>query len=864
MGRCNDVIARARQKISHRFTVFLSPESARLLFIVGNFRLRVFLALAITLTVVACGGGGGGGGSSSSASPIPASIVVSGTVTAPGGALAFVPKPNLFHMLADSLFPAARASLNGMATVPDGTAVDLVRMDDTGTVVTVVASTTTLGGKYSFDFTQLGIGFSSDLVAQVTSTSSGAKMRAFIGTGGTVDLDPASETAVRVVMDQIAASPGVSLSNFTTQELSDIAAAVNLVVMTKSLTVGSDIETTVATFRSAVSTDANVTAFIAAASADGQSLQGPGDIGNYFPFDQGDTWIYQGTEQNGGQTTNYTDTIQITGTKVVNGVTTTVFHETNPDPANGGPPSDDYQVKDDRGITYYGNNDPTDFLTPQVAAYREYAFPLGLNTSFQPINKSGVNWAQDIDGDGIPETANITATQTISSFETVMVPAGTYNNAAKIVTDLNITVFLSSNGATVSDTTTVTEWYAPNTGLVKSTSVEVTAMQGNVYTTATTEELTQFAPNLSFNSISAGADHSCGVTKAGDAYCWGENGGRLGNGLTADSSKPVAVAGYLKFASVSAGGTHTCGVTTEGAAYCWGNNGSGQLGNNTQTNSTVPVPVSGGLVFMSISAGLFHTCGITTNGAAYCWGSNSDGELGYGTLPSIPNPLGGPPMPAMISTVPVPVSGGLTFTSLSASRIYFAGGSYTCGLVTGGVAYCWGSNLMGALGIGDITLGISSVPVPVSGGLTFISMTTEFGTCGVTPTNSTYCWGGQIDNTGAIVDIAAPTPILNGIEFASLNGKGDHICGIAINGAAYCWGMNSNGQIGNNTTSYYVYTPTVVSGGIQFTAISVGESHTCGLSTDGTGYCWGRNFWGELGNGTTIDSSIPVNVTLLP
>ncbi len=85
--------------------------------------------------------------------------------------------------------------------------------------------------------------------------------------------------------------------------------------------------------------------------------------------------------------------------------------------------------------------------------------------------------------------------------------------------------------------------------------------------------------------------------------------------------------------SVSAGFYHSCGETTAGAAYCWGGNDSyfGQLGNGTNTNSNVPVAVTGGLTFQSVSAGLQHSCGVTTAGTAYCWGENKHGRFGNGT-----------------------------------------------------------------------------------------------------------------------------------------------------------------------------------------------------------------------------------------
>ena len=844
MLRCNSVITDLWQRICHNFATGLNKSPADLACKKTRWLNLAFTAM-VAITIVACGSGGGGGsnveGSSGSAD-----FVVSGTVSAPGGAVAFIPNKNLLAKLADVLISPAYAAISGLASVPDGTQVDLVRINNAGTVISVLATTTTSGGGYSFNLTKLGLTTDNDLVIQVTSLSSGAKMRAFV-VSSAVNIDPASETAVQLVLEKTITS---SLANFTIQELIDITAAVNLLAATKPLTSGLDIDATVTAFKNAVAADVDITSFIIAASATGQTSQGPGDIGNYFPFDQGSTWVYQGTEESGGITTPYANTLQIIGTKLINGITTTIFHETNS--SNTGVDSEDYLAKSNQTITYYGNNVATDFLTPQVGTYRQYVFPLGLNSSFEAINKSGLTWPDILgDGDGKSETFSINATVTVAGFETIAVTAGTYANAAKIVSNVTISAILSADGTTATETITLTEWYAPGVGLVKSISVVKTTAYNVTDTTTTTEELTNYippvppTPPLVFSNISAGYDFACGITTTGAAYCWGYGfNGELGTGTTTSSSKPIAVTGGIDFLSVAAGHSHACGIAVTGATYCWGGNFYGQLGNGTSTNSTVPVTVLTGIPFTSISVGRFHTCGLTQAGAAYCWGYNSDGELGYSS-PSWPNPI------------PAAVSGGISFVSIS------AGGSHTCGLTTNGVAYCWGGNYYGQLG--NTNSPQSTVPVIVTGNIKFVSLETGYiHTCGITTSGSAYCWGrnqyGGLGD-GTTTDSFLPVPVIGGLTFASISAGDSHTCGVTTNNVAYCWGNNVTGAGGNGTTSSPVTVPTAVSGGLSFSFLSAGgEVFTCGVATGGSGYCWGSNNWGNLGIGAGGNKYVPTAI----
>jgi alpha-tubulin suppressor-like RCC1 family protein len=302
---------------------------------------------------------------------------------------------------------------------------------------------------------------------------------------------------------------------------------------------------------------------------------------------------------------------------------------------------------------------------------------------------------------------------------------------------------------------------------------------------------------LRFRAISVGLLHVCGVDREGHAYCWGSNNaGQGGTGETTEIKEGVTpeVAGSLSFSSVSAGGWHACGLTGEGRAYCWGSNGTGQLGNGSDSDSARPASIAGGLELRSLSAGLRHTCGVSFSGQAWCWG----GVLGTG------KPWYGMDPPE--GSTPVAVAEDLRFTSIS------AGNALTCALTEEGEAWCWGSGEAAPVGVDAWDRRERVVPVAVPGRLRFRSISA---------------------------------------------GLGEHACGLSPNGAAYCWGANESGQLGNGTkrTSYM---PVPVAGGRRFKSISAGAYHTCGVATDGSTCCWGSNRAGAVWRDADDDLSEPL------
>jgi len=347
---------------------------------------------------------------------------------------------------------------------------------------------------------------------------------------------------------------------------------------------------------------------------------------------------------------------------------------------------------------------------------------------------------------------------------------------------------------------------------------------------------------------------------------WGYNAfGQLGDRTTNDSSVPVTVdvAGHLtgkRLAAISAGRNHSCAIA-DGAAYCWGANDESQLGTGNTSLSSTPVPVdtSSGLqgkTVTAISAGRRHSCAVA-DGSAYCWGDNGFLQLGTES-------------PGRFHGSRCGLSGGVLAgkTVTAISGLYY----HSC-VLADGQPYCWGENDRGQLGDGTSGPG-SRVPVSVvlSGALAGKTVTAigtgRDHTCALAQGRA-YCWGdnsvGQLGTAGSGSPEPVPvaTGVLAGKSVSDLSVGQNHTCVLA-DGNVYCWGDNSEGQLGNPTGGPFAAAPLPVdTSGVlaakTVTAVDAGYGHTCAVA-DGQAYCWGSNALGKLGNNTTANSAIAVAV----
>jgi len=355
----------------------------------------------------------------------------------------------------------------------------------------------------------------------------------------------------------------------------------------------------------------------------------------------------------------------------------------------------------------------------------------------------------------------------------------------------------------------------------------------------------QGPPPIPAIAIAAGRAHSCELLADGRVACWGFNStGQLGDGTIINSSVPLAVKGISTAIAIAAGFGHSCALLLGGAVKCWGDNGSGQLGDGTTTSSSIPASVNGISTAIGISAGYYHTCALLVGGRIRCWGSNGSGQLGDGTL--------------INSSVPVSVTGITSATSIS------AGGGHSCALLAGGAINCWGFNRYGQLG--DGTSINSSVPVSVTGITTATAIAAgDNNSCAVLGGGTVSCWGygySLLDDVGVVVVVFV---VVVGVTTAlAITAGFHHSCALIAGGTVKCWGSNIYGQLGDGTTTNSNPRVLVVVSAIN-TAIGIaaGYHHTCAVPAVGQVKCWGENDYGQLGNGTIINSSVPVSVISL-
>ncbi len=383
---------------------------------------------------------------------------------------------------------------------------------------------------------------------------------------------------------------------------------------------------------------------------------------------------------------------------------------------------------------------------------------------------------------------------------------------------------------------------------IGSTTITASQLATSVYAAGTiTATLTVEATTAT--SISAGSYFTCMRTTTGAAQCFGQNNyGQLGDGTNTQRNTAVGVTGLSSgVASVSSGGWHSCAVTDSGSVKCWGRNDWGNLGNGNTSTSYTPVNVSGlNATAVKVVTTQYSSCALTTAGGVKCWGYGGWGLIGDGTGSS--------------RSTPVDVS-GMTSGVIALA----AGGQHMCAVKNTGALLCWGWNGYGQLG--DRTNSNRSTPTDVDGldaGVIAVAPG-MYHTCASLATGGAKCWGyngdGQLGSNNWN-QTYAPVSVYGMTDATTSISSGErHTCVVRTSGALSCWGDSYNG-LGDGTTARSNVPLGISSLGSTVRAVSAGLAgwHTCALTSNGTAKCWGRNSEGQLGDASTSQRLSPTNI----
>ena len=364
---------------------------------------------------------------------------------------------------------------------------------------------------------------------------------------------------------------------------------------------------------------------------------------------------------------------------------------------------------------------------------------------------------------------------------------------------------------------------------------------------------------VGWSKVSTGSFHTCAVATDGTLWCWGKNNSAM-LGINASASDvdmkttPTQVGTDTNWNEVYAGGNFTCAQKNDHSLWCWGH----QLGVLIGTDILVPTQIANDdKQWRQMDAGFNHICGIKSDLSLWCWGDNLGGKVGNGDTIRQPAPLN------------INVGNQVEKDWLSVSL----GKDFTCATKQGGKLYCWGTGSDGQIGNGkNDPVNSDPIEVVVTGVDWLVASAGNRHVCameiGTIGGSELYCWGYNSDGQlgiGLGADKNTPQRVGDKNDWRRVWSGNNFTCGVRL-GSRWCWGGNGNGQSGNGDDSNLTSLTSIEGFKLNTEMIATGLGwHVCKLRTDEASiYCWGRNTSGQVGNGKSGINQLeksPVNIS---
>ncbi len=398
-------------------------------------------------------------------------------------------------------------------------------------------------------------------------------------------------------------------------------------------------------------------------------------------------------------------------------------------------------------------------------------------------------------------------------------------------------------------------------------------------------------PANDYSKISLHNRTACAITTTGVLKCWGKNtSGQIGDGSTGSTAPiPTTIDSGTTYIEVATGYDHSCGITSTNELKCWGDNSYGQLGDGTQISKTTPTLIASGTSFIKIAVSYDKTCAISSLNAVLCWGYNLNGSYTYSLTPTAwdnsttyqevtvqsanicgrtntnqircsggnsHGQLGNGNMSGLTSASPATVSTPQLATAIA------SGTSLNCAITVSGGVHCWGQNFNGTLGTGKFSYNLSPVTVYSNFVSANIQMAKQYG-CILSSSGKITCLGapgsplGQIKSNTVVTYAPSPIDVSSTISFQKLALGINHACAMTLDNEILCWGNNFYGTLGNGTTTSS-QTPVAPLVNMDVDDLFSGAYNSCAISSSGTLKCWGSNTYGQIGDGTTVQRETPV------